>query len=81
MTKKYKFQYVALMIALVLPGLLGACGVKPREVDPPAGVTTDTFPQTYPPASGQTHPPGRYLPQGYSPAQPQNNDDKGQITP
>lgn len=27
---------------------LGACGKKPRVVDPPQGKAADTFPQTYP---------------------------------
>ena len=27
---------------------LGACGIKPSEVDPPQGEKLDTFPRTYP---------------------------------
>ena len=27
---------------------LGACGIKPSEVDPPQGEKLDTFPRTFP---------------------------------
>lgn len=28
--------------------LLAACGIKPRDVDPPQGAEHDTYPQVYP---------------------------------
>jgi hypothetical protein len=36
------------VLSLCLALLLAGCGVKPSKVDPPAGVTHDTFPKTYP---------------------------------
>lgn len=38
---------VLCMLGLVTAGL-GACGIKPSEVDPPQGEKLDTFPRTYP---------------------------------
>lgn len=69
----------------VLAGLPAGCGVKPDRVDPPASVRVDTFPQTYPPADAGAHPPGRYLPPGYTPPSARNKQDqpadKGHTTP
>lgn len=86
MIKNQKIQRFAVLAGLcVLACLPAACGVKPDMVDPPASVTIDTFPQTYPPADDKTHPPGRYLPPGYPPAPPQDTTatptDKGHSTP
>ncbi len=73
MIKNDKIQKLAIVVALFA---LTACGVKPNMVDPPAGVTVDTFPQTYPPADAGTHPPGRYLPPGYQPQAPKDDAPK-----
>lgn len=69
MAKNNKKQHLGK--SLVLAGLLflGACGVRPGHVDPPAGVNPDPFPQTYPeavpdPASASK---GHYLPENYNP--------------
>lgn len=69
MKKISKVRQMALILALFLPA---ACGVKPRAVDPPAGVSPDPFPQTYPAPRPQDDPadlPERYLPDYYKPAQ------------
>lgn len=84
MIKNHKIQNLVVLCGLfALACLPAACGVKPDMVDPPASVTTDTFPQTYPPADVKTHPPGRYLPDGYQPQAPQkeDTDNKGHSTP
>ncbi|MGB0719321.1 MAG: hypothetical protein ACPGRX_02550 [Bdellovibrionales bacterium] len=39
-----------LVIVCVGLGALGACGIKPGEVDPPSGRDHTTFPRTYPAA-------------------------------
>ena len=69
----------------VLALLPAGCGVKPDMVDPPASVTVDTYPQTYPPADDGARTPGRYLPPGYPPPPPADESatptDKGHTTP
>lgn len=34
----------------------GGCGIKPKNVDPPAGTEKDTFPRTYPDPATDPHP-------------------------
>ena len=45
-----RFARIAGMICIlgVVTATLGACGIKPSEVDPPQGEKLDTFPRTYP---------------------------------
>lgn len=60
-------QYLVVAFALLL---LAGCGVKPRHVDAPAGVSPDPYPQIYPPAERRAAPddlPERYLPDNYKP--------------
>lgn len=82
MIKNNKKQHLRVIFVLcVAIGLLAGCGVKPHQVDPPADVTVDTFPQTYPPADSSTRTPGRYLPPNYTPQAAAPIDDKGHTTP
>ena len=86
MIKNQKIQRFAVVTALfVLACLPAACGVKPDMVDPPASVSVDTFPQTYPPTDDAARTPGRYLPPGYNPQPPKDKSDtqsdKGHTTP
>jgi hypothetical protein len=39
---------VYIFLLLILPATLGACGIKPDKVDPPAGSENQVFPDTYP---------------------------------
>ncbi len=48
--------FSVVLLALALSGILSACGKKPSEVDPPPGVTNDTFPKTYPDPSTDPKP-------------------------
>lgn len=45
MTHGYKY---GLGLALLATLLLGACGIKPGSVEPPAGAEGKEFPRTYP---------------------------------
>ncbi|MBI1215963.1 MAG: hypothetical protein GC185_09115 [Alphaproteobacteria bacterium] len=38
--------------------VLSGCGIKPSAVDPPKGVTTDSFPHTYPDPATDPAPKG-----------------------
>ena len=40
--------YTLFALCGVMLLFLGACGIKPSNVEPPDGATNDTFPQTYP---------------------------------
>lgn len=80
MIKNQKIQYFATLAGLLAVAcLFTGCGVKPRAVDPPASVTHDTFPQTYPPGDKTAHPPGRYLPPDYAPQTPQKETEQPEI--
>lgn len=47
MEKTYSYYSRSLfLIALCL--VLGACGIKPKNVDPPEGAEKSTFPAVYP---------------------------------
>lgn len=45
---------VSLLTALAAAG----CGIKPQKLDPPASVTKDTFPKTYPDPKNDPQPEG-----------------------
>lgn len=40
-------RLIVLSSCLIM-AVLGGCGIKPREVDPPPHVKVDSFPKTYP---------------------------------
>ena len=39
--------FMVLCVLALLP-LLGGCGIKPAQVDPPPGTSGSAFPRTYP---------------------------------
>ena len=49
--KTLKRRFAILVVMILSFAMLGACGVKPESVEPPAGVQHDTFPNTYPDVS------------------------------
>ncbi|MCK5518163.1 MAG: hypothetical protein KAI61_02015 [Alphaproteobacteria bacterium] len=50
---------MSLCLTLTLSAVSG-CGIKPSEIDPPAGTEKDYFPKTYPDHSTDPH-PERYM--------------------